>query len=98
MTDQMLRAARSVTANIAKGYGRFHYQENPQFCRQARGSLDEVLDHFIAGREERLIDQEQYKQLRVLFDRAVQVLNGYIHCLDRAAKSARQGQKHARAD
>jgi len=39
LSDQMIRASRSATACIAEGYGRFHYQENIQFCRQARGSL-----------------------------------------------------------
>lgn len=39
LSDQLTRASRSVTANIAEGYGRFHYQENIQFCRHARGSL-----------------------------------------------------------
>ncbi len=27
LTDQLKRASRSVTANIAEGYGRYHYQE-----------------------------------------------------------------------
>jgi len=27
LSDQIIRAARSVTANIAEGYGRYHYQE-----------------------------------------------------------------------
>lgn len=26
--DQLIRAARSTTANIAEGYGRFHYTDN----------------------------------------------------------------------
>lgn len=39
LADQIVRVARSVSANIAEGYGRYHYQENIQFCRQARGSL-----------------------------------------------------------
>jgi four helix bundle protein len=34
LTDQITRASRSVTAYIAEGFGRFHYQENAQFCRQ----------------------------------------------------------------
>lgn len=38
---QLLRSSRSVTTNIAEGFGRFHHQENIQFCRQARGSLTE---------------------------------------------------------
>ena len=29
--DQLLRAARSTTANIAEGYGRFHYLDNAKF-------------------------------------------------------------------
>jgi four helix bundle protein len=45
LANQMIRASRSVTANISEGYGRFHFQENIQFCRQARGSLFELIDH-----------------------------------------------------
>lgn len=30
LSDQMIRASRSVTANIAEGYGRYHFQENIQ--------------------------------------------------------------------
>jgi four helix bundle protein len=46
LNNQLIRASRSITANIAEGYGRFHYQENIQYCRQARGSLMECLEHF----------------------------------------------------
>src|SRR5436309_15308565 len=34
--DQLLRAARATTANIAEGYGRFHYLDNAKFCSNAR--------------------------------------------------------------
>ena len=33
LSDQIIRAARRVTACIAEGYGRYHFQENIQFCR-----------------------------------------------------------------
>lgn len=46
--QQVRTAAISLTANIAEGYGRFHYKENIQFCRIARGSAYELLDHIIA--------------------------------------------------
>jgi len=81
LKDQMLRAARSTTANIAEGYGRFHYQESIQFCRHSRGSLYEVLDHFIAGYDENLMKECQLKQCRALVERGVMLLNGYIRFL-----------------
>ena len=31
--DQLRRAASSIGANIAEGFGRFHFQENIQYCR-----------------------------------------------------------------
>ena len=45
LIDQLKRASMSVTANIAEGHGRFHYLDNLKFCRNARGSLNEILDH-----------------------------------------------------
>ena len=30
--------------NIAEGHGRWHFQENMQFCRVSRGSVEETLD------------------------------------------------------
>jgi len=44
--SQLRRAATSIGANLAEGYGRYHYKENVQFCRNARGSLCE-LKHFM---------------------------------------------------
>lgn len=54
LKDQLLRSSRSTTANIAEGFGWFHYQENAQFCRQARGSLAEALDQLICARDVRI--------------------------------------------
>ena len=51
LSDQMIRSSRSSTVCIAEGYGRFHYQENIQFCRQARGSLYELIDHLSVAEE-----------------------------------------------
>jgi len=41
---QFVRAADSVSANIAEGYGRFHYKENLKCCDYARGSFEENKD------------------------------------------------------
>jgi len=39
---QLVKAADSISANIAEGYGRYHYKENKNFCYFARGSLEET--------------------------------------------------------
>ncbi len=40
LSAQILDSSRSITANIAEGFGRFHYQGNIQFCRQSRGFIN----------------------------------------------------------
>src|SRR4051794_26184605 len=52
LADQILRAGRSTTSNIAEGYGRFHFLDNAKFCSNARGSCWEVLDHMITAQDE----------------------------------------------
>jgi len=86
--DQLLRTARSTTANIAEGYGRFHYLDNAKFCSNARGSCWEVLDHLIAGNDESLISAELLGRGRELGAHAVKLLNGYMNYLKRAHKAA----------
>jgi len=83
LITQMRRAAISITANIAEGYGRFHYQENIQFCRQARGSLYELLDHLITSLDEGYISTIEMNELKKLINSAIKLLNGYIRMLQK---------------
>ena len=85
--DQMIRAARSTTANIAEGYGRFHYMDNAKFCSNSRGSCLETLDHLITAHDEELISHEIYSQGRELVFTAIKLLNGYMNYLQKAGKS-----------
>ena len=84
--DQLLRAARSTTANIAEGYGRFHYLDNAKFCSNSRGSCWEVLDHLITADDEGLTPAEFLIKGRGLVVRSVKLLNGYMNYLKRADK------------
>jgi len=81
LTDQMIRASRSSTANIAEGYGRFHFQENIQFCRQSRGSLFELIDHVLVAEECEYIGLEEKDKLIEHIISAIRLLNGYIKYL-----------------
>ncbi len=78
LCDQIIRASRSSTACIAEGYGRYHYQENIQFCRQARGSLYELIDHIIVAEECKYINEEQAENLINEIKTTIRILNGYI--------------------
>ena len=86
LADQIIRAARSATANIAEGYGRFHNQENIQYCRQTRGSLYELIDHLIVATDEGYVSQEKLNSLRSEIQSCLAVLNGYINYLLRTKK------------
>jgi len=86
LTDQLIRAARSTTANIAEGFGRRHYLDNAKFIRNSLGSLHECLDHMIAASDERLIEASCLARFRELFERAVVLSNGYAAYLARSAK------------
>ena len=81
LSDQMVRASRSATACIAEGYGRFHYQENIQFCRQSRGSLYELIDHIDVAVECEYFNNNFAESLIQEIKTAVRVLNGYIKFL-----------------
>ena len=84
LVDQLVRAARSTTANIAEGYGRFHYLDNAKFCSNARGSAYEVLDHLQIAVDEELITEEQFKTGENLVWDAVKLTNGYMNNLKKA--------------
>ena len=78
LVDQRLRASRSVTANIAEGYGRHHHQENLQYLRQARGSLYETLEHYQTALDESFLDPHEQEARKTEFVSAIRLLNGYI--------------------
>ena len=85
LKDQISRSSRSVTANIAEGYGRHHHQENIQFCRMSRGSLSETLDHLNVALDDEYLTEEKYLVLRAQLEETWKVLNGYIAYLKRCS-------------
>lgn len=79
--SQILRASRSSTANIAEGWGRYHYKENIKFLLNARGSVAEILDHSIEAFDCHYIVSENLLEVRSQTTRCLQVINGYIRYL-----------------
>jgi len=91
LTDQIIRSSRSITTNIAEGFGRFHHQDNIRFCRLSRGSLFETLDHLICALDENYIDESVFAIHKEMFDTCLKVLNGYISYL----KKAKEEKEHS---
>ncbi|HTH82786.1 MAG TPA: four helix bundle protein [Mucilaginibacter sp.] len=87
LTDQIIRSSRSVIANIAEGFGRFHHQENIQFCRTARGSLNETLDHLICALDCGYIKTGDLEIFRTGHNQCLKMLNGYISYLKKAKEA-----------
>ena len=76
--SQMRRAAVSLTNNIAEGYGRYHFKENIQFCRESRGSLYELIDDLNTCIDESYVSEDEYNNYRKEAFRLLKILNSYI--------------------
>ncbi len=83
LVAQIKDSARSISANIAEGYGRFHYQEAIQFCRIARGSLLETYDHLSSALDENYITEIIFSDLKLKQEHLLKMINGYIAYLKR---------------
>ncbi|MEM7161136.1 MAG: four helix bundle protein [Bacteroidota bacterium] len=81
MVDQMIRSTRSICANLAEGHGRYHFQENIQFTRMARGSLTETLNHLTDALDCELITENTFELMKVQIDKIERIMNGYISYL-----------------
>ena len=84
-----LDSSRSITANIAEGFGRFHHQENIQFCRNSRGSLDETLDHIITAYDDKYITKEIVTEVNKDYKDCLKEINSYIKYLKTAKNESR---------
>ena len=64
LTDQSCKAAASVPANIAEGYGRRQPRDKIRFYNHSEGSLQELRNHLIKARAlGYLLDSEPFFKL-----------------------------------
>lgn len=77
--DQFIESTDSVGANIAEGYGRFHYLEKIKFYYNSRASLMECNDHWLELLHERgKVDKKLYVKYKdVAKDLSIK-LNNFI--------------------
>ena len=96
---QVRRSSKSVTANIAERYGRYHYLDSLYKYSIARGELNETLSHVINARILDYIDQSRFESLYSLIRETEQTLNGYMSYVRRQrAGSQEYGDKKLNED
>jgi len=81
---QLIRSSDSISANIAEGYGRYHYKEQRQFCYIARGSLYETTTWLRKAFVRIPTDSCRIKDLLEQVYLLLKRLNAYINYIERS--------------
>jgi four helix bundle protein len=78
---QVVRAADSIGANIAEGYGRGTGADNRRFVRTARGSLNETQHWLRRAFRPKLMTKAQVEFLKPLVEELGPRLNAYLRSI-----------------
>ncbi len=80
---QLVKAADSISANLAEGHGRYHFNDRLQFCYYARGSLEETKS-WIGKAVRRGLFRDGTNEIDELVETLPRRLNAYIRSIRRA--------------
>lgn len=83
LISQMRRAASSVTANIAEGFGRFHYNDKIKFYQQARASAVELQDHILLSKDLAFLAKDSAEDLFSQAELVLKETNGLINAINK---------------
>lgn len=86
LVNQIRRAASSITANIAEGWGRYH-ADKARFYYNARGSNCEAQNFIILAKDLGYLQKDQYEDLKQNIFKGFKVLNGLITSIKKLKKS-----------
>ncbi len=80
---QIVRSGDSIAANLAEGYGRYHYKENQKFCYYSRGSLEETQTWLEKAARRDLISRDIARGLYDRLETLKKRINAYIRSVGR---------------
>ncbi|MFZ2970918.1 MAG: four helix bundle protein [Minisyncoccia bacterium] len=81
--DQLRRASSSIIANIAEGWGRYHFSDKIRFFYQARGSNAEVQNFIILAKGLGYLNQEDYDRIEMITIQGFKIINGLIRSTEK---------------
>ena len=87
--NQFLNSTDSIGANIAEGFGRFHYKDSLKFYYNARGSLFETKHWIELLRNRSIIEQNEYEEFKKEIDILGVKLNNFINYLKSKVQSSK---------
>ena len=79
--SQIIRSIDSIGANIAEGYGRYHYKDSLKFYYNARGSLWESKHWLYLLYKRDLIEKDLYYKMFNNLEILGKKLNSFINTL-----------------
>ena len=83
LTSQLRRASSSVTANIAEGFGRYHFKDKIRFYYQARVSLSEIQSFVVLARDLGYFKDDVSDSLLKQTATVAQLINGLIRSTEK---------------
>jgi len=83
---QMVRAADSISANLAEGHGRYHFKDRLNFCYYARGSLEETKTWLRKAQRRKLLSSD-ISEIKEIIKVLPKKLNAYIKSIKKAHNS-----------
>jgi four helix bundle protein len=95
LSSQITDSSRSVTSNIAEGYGRYTYTDTRRFFIIARGSVIETMEYFSTAFDEKYITQHELKAGEEKCELIFKLINGYIGYPDNTKKQIKQSNANS---
>ncbi len=90
LTVQVIDCSRSVSRNIAEGYGRYTYSDTRNFFIIARGSATKTMEQLSTAFDEEYITEQEFKEGEDKCELVFKLINGYIAYLDKSKKQLQQ--------
>ena len=81
LSDQIRRAAVSIPANIAEGYGRWNSRDYMRYLRIASGSLTELETHFLIGVRLKYLSRTEVESILTKTDELGRMLTSLLQKL-----------------
>ena len=76
LTNQMRRAAVSISSNIAEGTARVSHADYARFVEIATGSLFEVVSHATIARNQKFVPEQDYRRIYEAAEKQSRMLSG----------------------